>query len=61
MKIINNDPINELRADLLKAEFWRFSEDSGGFDIDYDLTAKNLYRMGWRKVATIDAESGDEE
>lgn len=52
--------IKELRDDLLKAEFWRMN-DEGGFDLDYDLTAKNLYRMGWRKVAPVDTESEAQE
>lgn len=55
----DKDPINELRDDLLKAEFWRLTAES--WEMDYDLTAKNLYKMGWRKVAPIDTESEAQE
>lgn len=59
MKTNLENQIYALRDDLLKAEFWRLTAES--WEMDYDLTAKNLYRMGWRKVAPVDTESEAQE
>ena len=48
-----NKQVEEMRKDLIKAEWWTLNEESGSFDYNHQVTAENLYCMGYRKASTV--------